>query len=81
MSEISFNLGLMIGPLLAGVITENIDFSAMSMTLGKTNDYILPRSSSSYISTLGTLCLVVALLTYNFFMSGHQPADDDDIAA
>ncbi|KAJ5913976.1 major facilitator superfamily domain-containing protein [Penicillium tannophilum] len=58
MSEISFNLGLMLGPLLAGVITENIGFGAMSMTLG-------------------TLCLVVAFLTYYFFMSGHQHSEND----
>jgi MFS family permease len=38
MTEISFNLGLMIGPLLAGFITENVDFGAMSITLGKSMD-------------------------------------------
>lgn len=78
MSEISFNLGLMLGPLLAGVITENIGFGAMSMTLGKTIDYVLCKTSTdSYISILGTLCLVVAFLTYYFFMSGHQHTEND----
>ncbi|KAJ5650511.1 uncharacterized protein N7484_004234 [Penicillium longicatenatum] len=58
MTEISFNLGLMLGPLLAGFITENVDFGAMSITLG-------------------TLCLIIGLLTYYFFMSGRQPTEDD----
>ncbi|KAJ5923382.1 major facilitator superfamily domain-containing protein [Penicillium verhagenii] len=58
LSEISFNLGLMAGPLLAGVVSEKIGFDALSMTLG-------------------AICLGIALLTYRFFMSGHQPTDGD----
>ncbi|KAJ5759441.1 major facilitator superfamily domain-containing protein [Penicillium odoratum] len=56
MTEISFNLGLMLGPLLAGLVSENSGFDVMSMTLA-------------------SLCLVIALLTHRFFVSGRQPTE------
>lgn len=34
-NEVSFNAGLMIGPLLSGLLSESVGYSNMSLTLGK----------------------------------------------
>jgi len=67
-NEVSFNAGLMLGPLLSGILSEEIGYYKMSVTLSKSLNP--PCWSSSNSGIAGLICLANAIFVWNFFERG-----------
>lgn len=78
MNSVGFDVGLMLGPLLSGVLSESIGYYYMNITIGKL------QSHNSHDKPLlkyrvAAVCLIVALVSFCLFDS-RRPRGKNDLS-
>jgi hypothetical protein len=68
-NEVAFNAGLMLGPLLSGMLSEAVGYFSMSLTLGKSLE-TKPLLLCFADHPSASICLANAVFVWSFFERG-----------
>lgn len=60
MSNISWKLGMFLGPVLSGILTESVGYYLMNVMLGM----VFPTDSGFRLTVIAIPCLVMGVATY-----------------
>lgn len=71
MTEVAYSLGMMLGPLLSGILFEAIGFYLMSVVFGTC--YHLQHTEYIGLIALAAMCIILAILSF-IWLDGRNPS-------
>lgn len=71
-TEIGFSVGIMLGPLLTGLLIESVGYFYMNVILGRSLDPSEGLFSSADLF-IASVCLAQAPLAFRYFDSKREP--------